>query len=67
MAPGNGPTDLVIFWKNQVIPNKIKVHYGTRSQLDGVRQRACYMDKLGQKQGYLVIFEKKSSEDILWE
>ena len=28
---------------------------------------ARYMDKLGQKHGYLVIFEKKSSEVLPWE
>ena len=28
---------------------------------------ARYMDKLGQKHGYLVIFEKKNSEVLPWE
>ncbi len=28
---------------------------------------SSYMDKLGQKQGYLILFEKQSSEELPWE
>ncbi len=67
MALGNGRTDLAIFWKSQVIPVEIKLNHDARSQPLGLKQLARYMDKLGQKKGYLVIFEKKSSEELPWE
>ena len=67
MAVGNGRTDLAVFWKNQVLPIEIKMHHDARSQPQGLQQLARYMDKLGQKRGYLVLFEKKSSEELPWE
>jgi hypothetical protein len=67
MAVGNGRTDLAVFWKNQVLPIEIKMHHDKWSESDGLRQLSRYMDKLGQKQGYLVLFEKKSSEELPWE
>ena len=67
MALGNGRTDLAVFWKNQVFPIEIKMHHDKWSQPEGLQQLARYMDKLGQKHGYLVIFEKKSSEVLPWE
>ncbi len=67
MAIGNGRTDLAVFWKDQIISIEIKMHHNARSEQDGLRQIARYMDKLGQRSGYLVLFEKKSSEDLPWE
>jgi hypothetical protein len=67
MALGNGRTDMVVFWKNQVIPIEIKLHHNARSESDGLQQLSRYLDKLGQKHGYLVLFEKKSSEELPWE
>jgi hypothetical protein len=67
MALGNGRTDLTVFWQQQVIPVEIKMNHNARSQPDGLKQLARYMDRLGQRQGYLVLFEKKSSEVLSWE
>jgi len=67
MATGNGRTDLVIFWKSQVITIEIKMHHDVRSEPHGIQQLARYLDKLGQKMGYMVLFEKKSSEELSWE
>ncbi|MDZ4683283.1 MAG: hypothetical protein SGI94_22765 [Saprospiraceae bacterium] len=67
MAIGNGRTDLAVFWKDQIIPIELKMHHNARSQPDGLRQIARYMEKLGQKSGYLILFEKKSSEELPWE
>lgn len=67
MAIGNGRTDLAVFWKDQVFPIELKMHHNARSQPDGLRQIARYMDKLGQKSGYLILFEKKSSDEVAWE
>ena len=67
MALGNGRTDLVVFWREQVIPIEIKMHHNARSQPEGLQQLSRYMDKLGQRHGYLVLFEKKSSAELPWE
>ena len=67
MAIGNGRTDLAVFWKEEIFPIEIKMHHDARSQPQGMQQLARYMDKLGQKRGYLVLFEKKSSEELPWE
>jgi len=67
MAVGNGRTDLAVFWREQVIPIELKMHHDQYSQSEGLQQLARYMDKLGQHHGYLVLFEKKNSEELPWE
>ena len=67
MAIGNGRTDLAVFWKDQVIPIELKMNHDKWSQPEGIEQLGRYMDKLGQKSGYLILFEKKSSEELPWE
>lgn len=67
MAVGNGRTDLVVFWQNQVIPLELKIKYNERVKTEGLRQISRYMDKLGQQHGYLVLFEPKPSEVVSWE
>ena len=67
MAIGNGRTDLTIFWKEQIIPIELKMRHDKWSQKDGLSQLSRYMDKLGQKTGYLVLFEKKPSDVLPWE
>ncbi len=67
MALGNGRTDLAVFWKDQVIPIEIKINRNARSLPEGLRQLSRYMDRLGQKRGYLVLFENKSPEELPWE
>jgi hypothetical protein len=67
MAIGNGRTDLAVFWKDQVIPIELKMHHDKWSEPEGLQQIARYMDKLDQRRGYFVLFEKKSSEELPWE
>ncbi|MFZ4428133.1 MAG: AAA family ATPase [Saprospiraceae bacterium] len=67
MAVGNGRTDLAVFWREQVIPIELKMNHDQYSQSEGLQQLARYMDKLGQQHGYLVLFEKKNSEELPWE
>ena len=61
MAAGNGRTDLVIFWKAQVITIEIKMHHDKWSESEGIEQLARYLDRLGQTTGYMVFLEKKSA------
>ena len=67
MAVGNGRTDLAVFWKDQIFPIELKMNHDKWSQPEGMEQLGRYMDKLGQKQGYFILFEKKSSEELPWE
>ena len=67
MAVGNGRTDLAVFWKEQVFTIEIKMHHDARSETQGIQQLSRYMDKLGQQRGFLVLFEKKSSDELPWE
>jgi len=67
MAIGNGRTDLAVFWKDQIIPIELKMQHDKWSEPEGKQQIARYMDKLGQQRGYLILFEKKSSEELPWE
>jgi hypothetical protein len=67
MAVGNGRTDLAVFWKEQVFPIEIKMHHDARSEAQGLQQLSRYMDKLGQQRGFLVLFEKKNSDELPWE
>lgn len=67
MAIGNGRTDLAVFWKDQIIPIELKMHHDKWSEPEGLQQLSRYMDKLGQKHGYLILFEKKNSDVLPWE
>lgn len=67
MAIGNGRTDLAVFWKDQIIPIELKMNHDKWSEPEGKQQIARYMDKLGQQRGFLILFEKKSSEELPWE
>ncbi len=67
MAAGNGRTDLVVFWKTQVITIEIKMHHDKWSEPEGIEQLARYLDRLGEKSGYMVFLEKKSALELSWE
>jgi hypothetical protein len=45
----------------------MKMHHDVRSEPQGIQQLARYLDRLGQRTGYMVLFEKKSSEELPWE
>ncbi len=67
MAAGNGRTDLTVQWKKELFVFELKVRWNSYAESDGLQQLSRYLDKLGQKSGYLVIFETKTSEELPWE
>jgi len=67
MAAGNGRTDLAAFWKGQVFAIEMKIKRRKDALEKGLNQLWAYLDRLGQQQGYLVLFETKTSEEIPWE
>ncbi|MCS6928405.1 MAG: hypothetical protein NZM43_02810, partial [Saprospiraceae bacterium] len=67
MALGNGRTDLAVVWRDQVIPIEVKMNHDARSLPQGLEQLSRYMDRLDQRRGYLVLFEKKPVSELPWE
>ncbi|MCS7035612.1 MAG: ATP-binding protein [Saprospiraceae bacterium] len=67
MALGNGRTDLAVVWRDQVIPIEVKMNHDARSLPQGLEQLSRYMDRLGQRRGYLVLFEKAPVSEFPWE
>jgi hypothetical protein len=67
MAAGRGRTDLVIYWQNEVHVIEMKIKRNAQALEKGRTQLNRYLDTLGQRRGYLVIFELKSSAELPWE
>jgi hypothetical protein len=43
----------------------LKLRYGEATKAEGLKQTARYMDALGAKQGWLVIFDRRAA--VSWE
>jgi len=43
------------------------MHHDARSEPQGIQQLDRYLDRLGQKTGYMVFLEKKSAMEVSWE
>jgi hypothetical protein len=64
MALGNGRIDLLVKYKKQEFALELKVKRDKYTIEDGKKQLGRYLDRLGLKQGYLVIFDPGPGE---WE
>lgn len=64
MAVGNGRIDMLVKFGNQEFALELKVKRDRYTIEDGKEQLTRYLDGLGLKQGYLVIFDPG---DIEWE
>jgi type II secretory pathway predicted ATPase ExeA len=64
MAAGNGRVDLLVKYKNQKTAIELKIKRGEQSIQKAMLQLNRYLDRLGLKEGYLVIFDPA---DIDWE
>lgn len=64
-ANGNRRMDLCVRFGNKQYPIEIKINYGPKTIPDGLAQLADYMDSLGQKTGWLVIFDRDKAKP--WE
>jgi len=65
MAIGNGRADLVIQYGGDRFVLELKLKYHPGSEADGLRQLSRYLDRLGQADGYLILFERNDS--VSWE
>ena len=64
MALGNQRIDLLVKFKKQEFAFELKIWRGDYTVEDAKEQLDRYLDKVGLKQGYLVLFETR---DIAWE
>ncbi len=64
MAVGNGRIDLLVRYGNRDFALELKVKWNNYTIEDGKEQLDRYLDTLGLKEGYLVIFDPA---DISWE
>jgi len=70
-ASGRKRFDLCVIYKGKKYPIELKLLYGSRTEQDGLRQLGEYMDKIGQREGWLVIFDRESikpwEQKIYWK
>lgn len=69
-ATGRKRLDLCVHYAEQKYPIELKIHYGPKTEPDGLRQLAEYMDTLGCGEGWLIIFDRDPNrtwdEKISW-
>jgi hypothetical protein len=70
-AAGTKRFDLCILFNKNKYAIELKINYGPKTFPDGLTQMAEYMDKVGEKEGWLVIFDrnpdKSWDERIYWK
>ncbi|MGK7394297.1 MAG: AAA-like domain-containing protein [Candidatus Cyclobacteriaceae bacterium M3_2C_046] len=70
-ATGRKRMDLCVHFGNKKYPIELKLWYGEKTVAEGIDQLSAYMDSLGEKKGWLVIFdrspEKNWDEKIYWQ
>lgn len=64
-ASGRRRFDLCVKYAGKKYLIELKLRYGSRTEQDGLEQLGAYMDKAGERQGWLVIFDRES--DKPWE
>ena len=64
MATGNGRIDLLITFRQEEFALELKIKRDRFTIEDGKEQLARYLDRLGLKKGWLVIFDPA---EIDWE
>jgi hypothetical protein len=70
-ATGTKRLDLCIEFANKKYPIELKLLYSEKTKQEGIHQLSEYMDKMNEKTGWLVIFDRKSNKNwndkIYWE
>ena len=67
MAVGRGRTDLVIEFNGDLFVLELKIKRSNTNMERTYKQLFHYLDQLNQPHGYLVFFELRKSDIILWE
>jgi len=58
MALGTNRADICVEWEKQKYPIELKIYQGTKTAKDATAQILKYMDKVGSKEGWVVIFDR---------
>lgn len=61
-AIGSGRTDLVVQYQGRRDALELKLRRSDKTQTQGVEQLCRYLDHLGEKEGYLVLFDRRKKQ-----
>jgi Holliday junction resolvase len=65
IASGSGRLDLCLVYENQKYPIELKIRYGDKYLQKGFDQIAKYMDVFGCNEGWMMVFDRRST--VKWE
>jgi len=65
MAAATGRVDLCVEYQEHRYPIELKIRRDDNTYIEGLAQTAGYMDKLGSKEGWLVLFDQRKG--LAWE
>jgi hypothetical protein len=60
-AAGTGRIDLCIKYNNQKYPVELKIRYGDKYVEDGIEKTARYMDTLDCNEGWIMVFDRRTT------
>jgi hypothetical protein len=61
MASGSGRLDLCLLYENRKYPIELKIRYGKKYLEEGLEQTARYMDVHDCNEGWLVVFDRRTT------
>jgi hypothetical protein len=62
MALGKNRADICIEWQDQKYPIELKLYKGSKTTKEATEQILKYMDRVGSKEGWVVIFDRVSKK-----
>ncbi|MDR1483237.1 MAG: hypothetical protein LBT09_00275, partial [Planctomycetaceae bacterium] len=65
MASGNGRLDILMTYNGKKYPIELKIRYGKKYVEDGLDQTARYMDLHCCNEGWIVVFDRRTT--VNWE
>ncbi|MCL2844414.1 MAG: AAA-like domain-containing protein [Chitinivibrionia bacterium] len=65
MALGTKRSDICIEWEKQKYPIELKIYESEKTKTKAIEQVQMYMDKVGSKDGWIVVFDR--SAEKTWE
>ncbi|MDR1886833.1 MAG: AAA-like domain-containing protein, partial [Prevotellaceae bacterium] len=65
MAAGTGRLDICLIYENRKYPIELKIRYGEKYVEKGIEQTARYMDTLGCSEGWLAVFDRRTT--VKWD
>lgn len=64
-AIGSGRVDLVLHWRERRYVMELKIRRSPKTIDQGVKQLNAYLDRLGEDEGWLVVFDPRETQT--WE